>query len=192
MCRVTGLWSLTRPDGLQGRRVCTTPACIKAASRLLSRLDPKTDPCQDFYQFSCGSFLETGSVPDDSNQLSTLQEMQDDMLRTTRRNGSPSAPNEPLVNWWPFPFFFPSFHLEQASWNSPFCLQTAVPFAKSRSSTTRVWAHVSEAVLISVPIWQSKFVLGVAIFPCKTKKRIENFFFEELCSSLWAFVEELN
>ena len=109
MCRVTGLWSLTRPDGLQGRRVCTTPACIKAASRLLSRLDPKTDPCQDFYQFSCGSFLETGSVPDDSNQLSTLQEMQDDMLRTTRRNGSPSAPNEPLVNWWPFPFFFSFF-----------------------------------------------------------------------------------
>lgn len=63
---------------------CTSPACIRAAARLLARLDPSTDPCTDFYKFSCGRFLETYSVPDDSNQLSTLQEMQDEMLLSTR------------------------------------------------------------------------------------------------------------
>lgn len=66
------------------RRVCTSPACIKAAARVLARLDPSVDPCSDFYQFSCGRFLETGSVPDDSSQLSTLQEMQDEMFQITR------------------------------------------------------------------------------------------------------------
>ena len=66
------------------RRVCTSPACIKAAARMLARLDPSVDPCSDFYQFSCGRFLETGNVPDDSSQLSTLQEMQDEMFQITR------------------------------------------------------------------------------------------------------------
>lgn len=71
--------------GVPESEVCSSPACIRAAARLLARLDPSTDPCDDFYQFSCGRFLETFSVPDDSNQLSTLQEMQDEMLLATRR-----------------------------------------------------------------------------------------------------------
>ena len=64
--------------------LCTSPSCVRAAARLLARLDPSVDPCEDFYQFSCGRFLETYSVPDDSNQLSTLQEMQDEMLLSTK------------------------------------------------------------------------------------------------------------
>ena len=64
--------------------MCATPACVKAAARLLARLDPGADPCRDFYQFACGGFLETGIVPDDSVQLSTLQEMQDDLFRATK------------------------------------------------------------------------------------------------------------
>ena len=64
--------------------LCTTRACVRAAARLLARLDPTVDPCDDFYQFSCGSFLETSAVPDDSNALSTLQEMQDEMLHATK------------------------------------------------------------------------------------------------------------
>lgn len=74
----------TLPEEQQQDEVCTTPACVKAAARLLARLDPSIDPCTDFYRFSCGRFLETYSVPDDSNQLSTLQEMQDEMLLSTR------------------------------------------------------------------------------------------------------------
>lgn len=65
---------------------CTSTACVRAAARLLARLDPSIDPCSNFYQFSCGRFLETYTVPDDSNQLSTLQEMQDEMLLATRSN----------------------------------------------------------------------------------------------------------
>ncbi len=64
--------------------MCTTRACVRAAARILARLDPTVDPCDDFYTFSCGSFLETSTVPDDANALSTLQEMQDEMLHTTR------------------------------------------------------------------------------------------------------------
>ena len=64
--------------------MCTTRACVRAAARILARLDPTVDPCNDFYTFSCGSFLETSTVPDDANALSTLQEMQDEMLHTTR------------------------------------------------------------------------------------------------------------
>ncbi|XP_057372654.1 membrane metallo-endopeptidase-like 1 isoform X1 [Daphnia carinata] len=75
----------TSPEEQEQGEVCTTPACVKAAARLLARLDPSIDPCTDFYRFSCGRFLDTYSVPDDSNQLSTLQEMQDEMLLSTRK-----------------------------------------------------------------------------------------------------------
>lgn len=76
--------SAALPEDQHQGELCTTPACVRAAARLLARLDPSVDPCTDFYRFSCGRFLETYSVPDDSNQLSTLQEMQDEMLLNTR------------------------------------------------------------------------------------------------------------
>lgn len=76
--------SAALPEDQHQGELCTTPACVRAAARLLARLDPSVDPCTDFYRFSCGHFLETYSVPDDSNQLSTLQEMQDEMLLNTR------------------------------------------------------------------------------------------------------------
>ncbi|ODM97143.1 Membrane metallo-endopeptidase-like 1 [Orchesella cincta] len=59
---------------------CTTPACMQAAARLLHRLDPSHEPCEDFYKFSCGNFIARNEIPDDSFQRSTLQEMQQGIL----------------------------------------------------------------------------------------------------------------
>lgn len=46
-------------------KMCTTPGCIRAASNALDRMDSSVDPCDDFYQFSCGQFLEKTTIPDD-------------------------------------------------------------------------------------------------------------------------------
>ena len=32
--------------------------CVKTAADLVSRMDTKVDPCEDFYQFACGGYLE--------------------------------------------------------------------------------------------------------------------------------------
>lgn len=59
---------------------CMTPACLQAAARILHRIDPDQDPCEDFYLTSCGSFIAHNEIPDDSFQRSTLQEMQESIL----------------------------------------------------------------------------------------------------------------
>ena len=72
--RVLVIWKLTSV-----RNECTTGACVKAAARILERMDPSVDPCEDFYQFSCGQFVKKNVVPDDMFHKSTLQAMQEEV-----------------------------------------------------------------------------------------------------------------
>ncbi|KAJ8921372.1 hypothetical protein NQ315_002988, partial [Exocentrus adspersus] len=42
--------------------VCTTPTCVRSSMELLQYIDKKVDPCEDFYRFSCGNFLQKADV----------------------------------------------------------------------------------------------------------------------------------
>lgn len=37
--------------------ICLTTECVRASADILDFIDPRTDPCDDFYEFSCGTFL---------------------------------------------------------------------------------------------------------------------------------------
>eukprot|EP01047_Picozoa_sp_COSAG01_P056722 COSAG01_NODE_6464_length_3651_cov_12.508441_2_plen_421_part_00 len=41
---------------LCGRSTCDTPACVHLASQLLSTMNPAVDPCDDFYEYTCGGW----------------------------------------------------------------------------------------------------------------------------------------
>ena len=43
--------------------VCTSPDCVQAAARLLNYMDTDVSPCEDFYQYSCGGWEKTHSIP---------------------------------------------------------------------------------------------------------------------------------
>ena len=71
-----GTFALYLDDNL-----CLTPYCIKAgrsrtssflpfrssllANYLLESMDQTANPCEDFYQFACGTWLETARIPED-------------------------------------------------------------------------------------------------------------------------------
>lgn len=37
--------------------VCLTTECVRASADILDFINPNVDPCDDFYEFSCGTFL---------------------------------------------------------------------------------------------------------------------------------------
>ena len=43
--------------------LCLTRDCIKLAASVLSTIDETADPCTDFYQFSCGNWLQNAVIP---------------------------------------------------------------------------------------------------------------------------------
>ncbi|KAM9443739.1 membrane metallo-endopeptidase-like 1 [Clarias gariepinus] len=70
--------------GLEYRRnqdttVCTTPDCVTAAARLLQNMDQSVDPCQNFYQYACGGWLERHVIPETSSLHSVFNILRDEL-----------------------------------------------------------------------------------------------------------------
>merc|ERR1719285_896276 len=57
-------------NSLSNDDYCFTKGCIQTAADLLDKLDQRADPCQDFYQFACGTFIQETVIPDDRTRTS--------------------------------------------------------------------------------------------------------------------------
>ena len=51
---------------------------ITAAS-LLNAMDLTADPCEDFFQFACGSWNRKHIIPEDRSSISTFEVLADDL-----------------------------------------------------------------------------------------------------------------
>uniref|UniRef100_A0A8C1IU88 Membrane metallo-endopeptidase-like 1 n=1 Tax=Cyprinus carpio TaxID=7962 RepID=A0A8C1IU88_CYPCA len=61
------------------RNICTTPQCVTAAARLLQNMDPSVEPCQDFYQYACGGWIERHVIPETSSLHSVFNILRDEL-----------------------------------------------------------------------------------------------------------------
>ncbi|XP_044313044.1 neprilysin-2 isoform X1 [Drosophila rhopaloa] len=57
--------------------VCLTQECIHTASTVLRKMKPEVEPCDNFYEFACGSYLEEENIPDDKVSISTFSVISD-------------------------------------------------------------------------------------------------------------------
>lgn len=67
-----------------------------AASQVLKYMNPDVEPCDDFYKFACGGFLDNTIIPDDNTNVNAFSVTQDNLfeqLRTSIEEESP--PDEP-------------------------------------------------------------------------------------------------
>ncbi|KAI9498078.1 hypothetical protein BDB00DRAFT_755249 [Zychaea mexicana] len=63
---------------------CQTQACIDAAKAVKDYIDFNADPCTDFYQYACGAWLKSTSIPDDKASVGTFDTVQDQNTDTIR------------------------------------------------------------------------------------------------------------
>ncbi|XP_062959646.1 membrane metallo-endopeptidase-like 1 [Cynocephalus volans] len=57
--------------------VCTTPGCVMAAARILQNMDPTEEPCDDFYQYACGGWLQSHVIPETNSRYSVFDILRD-------------------------------------------------------------------------------------------------------------------
>uniref|UniRef100_A0A8C7ULB3 Membrane metallo-endopeptidase-like 1 n=1 Tax=Oncorhynchus mykiss TaxID=8022 RepID=A0A8C7ULB3_ONCMY len=75
-CALAGLIVLYT-SALRGSNVCTTPECVTSAARLLQNMDATVEPCQNFYQYACGGWLERHVIPETSSRHSVFDILRD-------------------------------------------------------------------------------------------------------------------
>ncbi|XP_019757684.2 neprilysin-2 isoform X2 [Dendroctonus ponderosae] len=86
-------------DAKEGQKMCLTPGCIHTASRVLEYMDQSVDPCDDFYQFTCGNFIKNTNIPDDKSSVTSFSIISDTLQEQLR-----TMIEEPLKADEPKPF----------------------------------------------------------------------------------------
>jgi len=55
--------------------LCLTPACIQVSSSIYSGMNESINPCDDFYEFTCGRWIKTNVIPKGHSGWSTTKEL---------------------------------------------------------------------------------------------------------------------
>ena len=58
-----------------GEQVCLSESCVLASAHLLEQMDTTVDPCDDFYKFTCGKYIEKNliTLPEHKTKTSKTQ-----------------------------------------------------------------------------------------------------------------------
>lgn len=76
-CVIVSLTLLVRSESENNDDVCTTPVCELESENILAKLDENVDPCDDFYRFACGNFLNSTVIPDDKTSVEAFTILDD-------------------------------------------------------------------------------------------------------------------
>nr|XP_022340096.1 endothelin-converting enzyme homolog isoform X2 [Crassostrea virginica] len=52
--------------------VCVTPACVTVAASIYNAMDTTADPCNDFYQYACGGWVDSHPIPSGHSRWGTF------------------------------------------------------------------------------------------------------------------------
>jgi len=64
--------------------LCLTQECVTASSRILNSMDLSVDPCDDFYTFSCGNWIEEHIISESQSSVSVFNDLRDSVSKTLK------------------------------------------------------------------------------------------------------------
>ncbi|KAL0277066.1 UNVERIFIED_CONTAM: hypothetical protein PYX00_004479 [Menopon gallinae] len=65
--------------------LCLSVNCVKTAAHILSSLDLTADPCSDFYQYSCGGWINENPAPDGKYSWGTFGKLEQENQLIVKR-----------------------------------------------------------------------------------------------------------
>lgn len=72
----------TKAFGRQEEAICESKSCVSASYSIMNKINEKIDPCNDFYQYSCGKWLDEIVVPNEQTKFTAFHEVsQKNILR---------------------------------------------------------------------------------------------------------------
>lgn len=63
---------------------CYSPECLQLAADFSRNMNTSLDPCEDFFQYSCGSWIKDHPIPPSKNMLDTFIELDDKNFQRMR------------------------------------------------------------------------------------------------------------
>ncbi len=66
------------------KNVCYSRECLRTAATFLQNMDLTADPCEDFFQFTCGNFEDEHPRPDTQTSHDWFSERQTKIYREIR------------------------------------------------------------------------------------------------------------
>ncbi|XP_061393727.1 neprilysin-1 [Musca vetustissima] len=57
--------------------ICLTEECVRTAAYLLSAMDTSANPCENFFQYACGTWNKIHIIPEDRSSISTFEVLAD-------------------------------------------------------------------------------------------------------------------
>ncbi|KAH8273040.1 hypothetical protein KR018_002243, partial [Drosophila ironensis] len=73
--RSNSWWAQDQEPAQEG--ICMTQECVRTAASLLSAMDLTADPCEDFFQYACGTWNKMHPIPEDRSSISTFEVLSD-------------------------------------------------------------------------------------------------------------------
>ncbi|XP_038629779.1 membrane metallo-endopeptidase-like 1 [Scyliorhinus canicula] len=59
--------------------ICLTSDCVASAARIIQNMDPSASPCEDFYQYACGGWLNRHIIPESRSGYSIFDILEEEM-----------------------------------------------------------------------------------------------------------------
>lgn len=72
---VVHIGSITPTSSVTGPQYCLSRECITASSHIITSMDQTVNPCEDFYQYSCGGWIKENPIPDGKFSWSTFEKL---------------------------------------------------------------------------------------------------------------------